>query len=166
MPECSDVVDGVLPVTVNDGPDADPPAALACGECRTHSWYVDRRAHHHAEVVRAPVRDRLALVEHDPVDSDAALVEHVAVDADRVGTQVLERKCAQEDTSRTSPDRDSRHLHDEYLRDARAAASREAGTISSVGVVDRHRGAAGRSATRHRPVARAYVCAERGPQLE
>ena len=60
---------------------------------------VRRRAHDDEEVVRAPVRDRLTLVEHDPVDSDPAPVQHIAVDADRIGTQVFERECPHQSAS-------------------------------------------------------------------
>ena len=56
---------------------------------------VRRGAHDDEEVVRAPVRDRVTLGEHDTVDVDPAAIQHIAVDADRIGTQMLERECPQ-----------------------------------------------------------------------
>ena len=54
---------------------------------------VRRGAHDHEQVVTAPVRNRLTLVDPHTLDLDPAAVQHIAVDADRIRTQVFEREC-------------------------------------------------------------------------
>jgi hypothetical protein len=49
--------------------------------------HIRRSAHDDEEVVRAPVRDRLTLVEHYSVDSNPTGVQHIAVDTDRILAQ-------------------------------------------------------------------------------